>query len=265
LKPETADTYNAGFQWMSSSDSELFRSMTASVDYYNIDIKNVISVVPGLTTLSKCYNQDGTNPNYSSGNIFCQLIHRDATGQLAEINTPYLNLGGLKTSGVDIEFSWSPSLSSLGLNAAGSVFLTSYLSYVRAFGIQTLPGADFQNFVNTIGSPAPANLHPRWKALTTFGYQNQDFTVALRWHFLGAMDDASSVTSPTKVSPGTPNYSTFDLYSNYWLNDKIQVRAGINNLSDKRSITVSSQTQNTITSIFDPIGRTYYVGLSFSM
>ena len=37
-------------------------NMSVSLDYYNIEIDDVISVVPGLTTLSKCYNLDGVEP-----------------------------------------------------------------------------------------------------------------------------------------------------------------------------------------------------------
>ena len=74
LDPETADTYNFGFSWTSRSQSPLLSGITASVDYYNIKIEQVISVVPGLSALSKCYNLDGSNPGYDAGNSFCQLL-----------------------------------------------------------------------------------------------------------------------------------------------------------------------------------------------
>src|SRR6185312_986840 len=96
LDPETADTYNVGFSWTSRATAPLLADLGVSVDYYNIDIKKVISVVPGLTALSKCYNLDGSNPTYSPTNQFCQLLQRDSSGLLQVINTPYLNLGGLK-------------------------------------------------------------------------------------------------------------------------------------------------------------------------
>jgi iron complex outermembrane receptor protein len=49
LQPETADTYNFGLSWTSRSSSQLFGGLSASVDYYSIEIKDVISVVPGLS------------------------------------------------------------------------------------------------------------------------------------------------------------------------------------------------------------------------
>ena len=61
----------------------------------------MISTVPGLTVLSKCFNLDGSNPGYSNANPFCSLIARDpGTGQILNVATPYLNLGQLKTDGV---------------------------------------------------------------------------------------------------------------------------------------------------------------------
>lgn len=262
LSPETANTYNAGFQWMSNSDSALFSTMTASVDYYNIDISNVISVVPGLTTLSKCYNLDGSNPGYAPGNVFCDLLHRDSNGQLQLVETPYLNLGSLKTDGVDLQFNWAPSLSSLGMsNASGALFLSSYVSYAHSFKIQTLPGSANQEFINTI---SVGNAHPRWKAMTTLGYRNQDLTVGVRWHYLGAMQDVTSVTTPKSPAPGTPTYNTYDLYGTYWLGDNFQIRAGINDLTNKGAVTVSSSQWSTDPSLYNPVGRTYYVGLKFS-
>ena len=38
--------------------------MSLSVDYYDIDITDVIGPISGGTALSKCYNLDGSNPSY---------------------------------------------------------------------------------------------------------------------------------------------------------------------------------------------------------
>ena len=62
LEPEIADTYNFGLSWNSSSSAPLLSGLSASIDYYRIEIQDVISVVPGLSALSKCYNLDGSNP-----------------------------------------------------------------------------------------------------------------------------------------------------------------------------------------------------------
>jgi outer membrane receptor for ferrienterochelin and colicin len=96
------------------------------------------------------------------------------------------------------------------------------------------------------------------------GYRSQDLTVGVRWHYLGAMQDVTSVTTPKSPAPGTPTYNTYDLYGTYWLGDNFQIRAGINDLTNKGAVTVSSSQWSTDPSLYNPVGRTYYIGLKFS-
>jgi iron complex outermembrane receptor protein len=263
LTPETADTYNLGLSWTSRAVSPLLSSLSASVDYYNIKIDNVISVVQGLTTLSKCYNLDGSNSTYSPTNPYCQLISRDASGQLSLIGLPYLNLGGLKTSGVDMQFGWRPLLSDLGLSSAkGKLTLSTAIAYVLDYEVQQLPNGKWTNYTNTntIGQPLP-----RWKALTTVGYETDALSVGLRWRFLGAMADISSVTTPANPGKPVPKYNLFDLYGNYQLTPQFQLRAGITNLMNQGLVVVSSSQTSTDTSTYDPVGRSYYLGVKYKL
>lgn len=262
LDPESADTFNVGVQWTSQSESELMGKLSVSVDYYSIDIADVISVVPGLTTLSKCYNLDGSNTSYSVSNPFCQLLHRDSNGQLELIETPYFNLGSLKTDGVDVQVNWAPTMASLGMNVAGSLLFSSYIGYAHSYDVQTIAGSATQDYINTI---AVGSSHPRWKAMTTLGYRGAALTAGVRWRYLGAMDDVTSVTTPASPLPGTSDYNTFDVFGSYDFNDRLQFRAGVNNVTDELSKTVSSSQNSTDTSVYDPVGRSYYIGMRLSM
>lgn len=262
LSPEHAKTWNVGLQWTSTSNSELLSTMSLSLDYWNINIENVISVVPGLTTLSKCYNLDGSNPNYSTSNTFCNLIHRDSNGLLVLVETPYENLGALKTDGIDAQFNWTPSLASLGISAGGYIFLNGQVGYTRSFKVQTLPGGPVQDFVNTISQGIP---HPQWKAVATVGYSNDRYSVGFRWNYLGAMRARTSVTNPGSSAPGTPMYQTYDLFGSYFLNYDLELRMGVSDLTDKKSNPVANGTTGTAPSVYSPIGRSYYIGLHFSL
>ena len=265
LDPEIADTYNLGFSWQSRAESSWLANFSASVDYYNISISEVISVVPGLTALSKCYNLDSSNPGYAADNQFCALLQRDANGLLQVIRTPYLNLGGLKTDGIDLQLSWNAQLAELGLaSLVGRVFINSGIGYLHRYSVQTLPGAAFQDFdgTNTIAANyTVSSTFPRWKALTTFGYGLGAGTLSLRWRYQNAMADVTSVTTPTNPGVGVPTYQLFDLVGSYDVTDKFQVRAGVTNLADKDSVFVSSSQTSTDTAVFDAVGRSYYVGV----
>ena len=269
LDPEIADTYNLGFSWQSRGESPWLANLAASVDYYNISISEVISVVPGLTALSKCYNLDGSNAGYAANNQFCALLQRDANGLLQVINTPYLNLGGLKTDGVDLQLTWNTQLEDIGLaSLGGRVFINSGIGYLHRYSVQTLPGAAFQDFdgTNTIAANYTlSSTFPRWKALTTLGYGLGGATVSFRWRFQNAMADVTSVTTPTNPGVGVPTYNLFDLVGTYDVSDSWQIRAGVTNLTDKDSVFVSSSQTSTDTAVFDAVGRSFYVGVRIGM
>jgi iron complex outermembrane receptor protein len=251
LTPEKADTYTAGFVYRPQVDNVLLSGLSLSVDYYNITIDNVISTINGGTVINKCYNLDGSNPDYSPTNPYCLLLHRDSNGQLDLVKTPYLNLGGLKTSGVDTVIDWHAEA------GPGTITFNSVIGYKISFQQQALPGSSWQEFVGTINP----NYFPRWQALTTLGYQMGPAQVALRWQYLSSMKDGTSVTRPASPSPGVPSYSKFDLTGSYRVTDDVQLRAGITNLFDKAPLVIAGTPGSTNPSIYDIIGRSFYVGV----
>lgn len=238
-------------------DNSWYGGTTISVDYFNIKIKEVISGVPGLTTLSKCYNLDGSNPTYAATNEFCQLQTRDAQGQLQDVSLPFLNLGGLETDGIDVQINWSASLLDIGadIGAPGAeIYVTPVIGWVNHYNIQTLPGSAFQDYVNT---STLGRALPRWKALTS----SDLFGIGLRWRYQGAMEDVTAVTTPTNPAPGVPAYNLFDLFGNVRITDGIELRAGVTNLFDKGLLIVSSSQNSTDVGVYDAVGRSRYVGM----
>ena len=266
LTPEKADTYNFGFVLNSPFDTGLLRAFTVSVDYYNINIKNVITTVPGLTVLSKCYNLDGTNPNYSTTNPYCQLIQRDATGQIVTVTTPYQNLGGLKTDGV--EFQAHLGLPVPFVNAGGKVFVDGSVGWTRGYKVQLLPNSPFVDYTGVSNGGAgtnsvPPRATPRWKSLTTIGYRSEGLGMGLRWRYQSPLNDISAVLTPTTAQAGVPAYSLFDFFASVRVAEKFELRGGINNLADKSLPFVASSQNGTDVALYDPIGRSFYVGVKF--
>ena len=263
LQPETANTYNFGVSWTSRSSSQWLGGLSASVDYYSIEIEDVISVVPGLSALSKCYNLDGSNPQYSADNQFCQLLTRDANGLLQLIETPYLNLGGLKTEGVDLQLDWV-----VELNDRWTAHFNTAVGYLLDYSVQTLPGSAFQDFTgtNTIAANhTVSNSFPEWKALTTVGIGFGPLSTSVRWRWQDAMEDVTSVTTPATPGKGVATYNLFDFFASYDFNTNWQLRMGVTNLTDEGPVTVSSSQTGTDTAVFDVLGRSYYMGVRVRM
>jgi outer membrane receptor protein involved in Fe transport len=264
LTPERADTFNIGAVFNAPRGGGVLGDFSLSVDYYKINIKNVISTVPGLTVLSKCFNLDGSNPSYSNTNLYCALIQRDASGQLVSVATPYLNLGGLKTDGVEFQVHWGVPAPFLG--QSGKLYVDSAVGYLRNYSIQLLPGAAYLNYTGVSNGGAgtgsvPPRATPRWKALTTFGYRSDSLGFGLRWRYQAAMADVSSVLTPATASIGVPAYALWDLFGSIKVNNKFEFRAGVNNLFDKGLPFVASSQNGTDTALYDPIGRSFYFGV----
>lgn len=263
LTPERANTFNFGMVFSSPVRSGLLRDVSLSVDYYNISIKNVISTIPGLTVLSKCFNLDGSNASYDANNAYCRLIARDASGQLSTVSTPYLNLGALKTDGIEVQIHWGTPAPFIG--TTGKVYVDAAIGWLHKYKVQLLPGAAYLDYTGISNGGAgtgsvPPRATPRWKTLTTFGYRSDVVGLGLRWRYQNSMADVSSVLTPATASVGVPSYALWDLFATMKVNHAMEMRAGITNLFDKGLPTVSSSQQGTDVALYDPIGRSFYVG-----
>ena len=194
LRPESANTFSFGVVLRSPSDDPLFSHMSASVDYYNIDVTDTIGTVAGANAASDdCYSAI-TNPTFSINNSYCQLVSRQpSTGLLKNIANPLLNLGNYKTSGIDFQADWSAPFDSVGLpSALGSLGLNLLVNYLDQFVIQSTPTAPRLDFAGTIGNTQIdqfADAHPKWKATTTLAWKIASVTTSLRWRYLDGMKE----------------------------------------------------------------------------
>lgn len=267
LTPEQADTYNLGLVFNAPSSQGLFGDFSFSVDYFNVSIDNVISTVPGLTVLSQCFNLDGSNPTYDANNAACSLLTRDTTGQLLTVSTPYQNLGTLETDGIEIQAHWG--LAPLEASLGGTLYLDTAVSWLNAYEVQlleTAPAIDYTGI--SAGGAQPASIPPRatpdWRALTTIGFRGDNFGTGLRWRYQASMNDVSAVLTPNNVQPGVSAYSLWDLFANWRFNDMLELRGGVNNLLNEDLPFVASSQNGTDVALYDPIGRSYYLGLRMS-
>jgi outer membrane receptor protein involved in Fe transport len=263
LVPERANTFNVGLVYNAPSGSGIFGDFSVSLDYYNIKIKDVISPIPGLTVLSKCFNLDGSNPTYTNTNEYCQLIRRDSTGQLSQVLTPFLNLGALETDGLEAQIHWGVRAPFLG--QTGKLYVDSAIGWLNNYKVQLLPGAAFLDYTGISNGGAgpnsvPPRATPKWKALTTFGYKSDSLGLGLRWRYQGSIADVSSVLTPNNVQLPVAAYNLWDMFATIKVQDKIEFRLGVNNLFDKGLPFVASSQISTDPALYDLIGRSFYVG-----
>jgi outer membrane receptor protein involved in Fe transport len=257
LTPEKASTKTLGFVLTPQFSAPLFSQLSGSVDFYNIKIDDTISAVPAAAALNKCYNLDGSNPSYSASNPFCQLVSRDANGLLTQVAAPYLNLGLLKTSGMDVQLDWRFKLAALGLpDTWGTFGVNTGVNLTHSYQSQALPGDAIKEFKGTVDLV----IRPAWQSTTTFRYELGRGSATLRWRHIPAMDDVTSVTRPASPAAGVARYDIFDLGVRFAMSKNVDLRAGINNLFNRDPALVPGNQNLTLASTYDIIGRAYYVG-----
>ncbi|MFN3669442.1 MAG: TonB-dependent receptor domain-containing protein [Brevundimonas sp.] len=271
LTPEVADSFTAGVVLTAPSFFPNWASsLTASIDYWDIEIENVISAVGFSTSLSRCYNPL-YNPTFTTANSYCQAITRDPTtgqvtsvGLAGSISQQNANLAELIASGVDISlayrldptvFGWSEGL--------GQFQFTTTATWYENQQVTSLPGdAISDNQVGSVGDGTPNNgTLPEWKVSTRIAWQKDDFALSLRWQFIDSVEDFAA-TDANGFIPGIDAYNYFFLNGSWQVNDTVQFYGGIDNLTDEAPPIYTRGFQyNTDPSTYDVIGRYYYVGI----
>jgi iron complex outermembrane receptor protein len=266
VKPEIGNTYTMGAVFTPGFNNAAFEHLQLSLDYYRIRISDAIGTSGYQYVLNSCYNVTGANPTYSATNPACELIDRNfggVPGGSFRIGQPSQNLGGLINSGIDLELDWSWHLSDLGLGAkAGQINLSSMLSWTDQYKIQQVPGSPWYDYAGSV----PINLSatpaiPIWHSLSTLSYQVAPIpvTVGLRWRYIDAMRDISTVLNPASLISGTRRYNYVDFIASWNITDRIDISGTVTNLSGQTPPIVSGTPGETQPALFDIAARTYLV------
>lgn len=267
LQPEKSDTYSIGFV----ATPSVLDGFSLSVDYFEIKIKDLISTVPPALAVTNCALTG--NPTY------CSLINRDpATGLLHTLDTAYViatnvNIGSLKSSGIDVEARYGFDLEDVGVNDAGALSFLLAGTWMNKYTQEPLPGEGSYDCVGlhgvTCGTPTPEWRH----RLRTTWATPLDLNVSLTWRYISSVKNEA--TSSNTLLSGSINsidrkidaYNYFDLGLSYAATENVTLSGGINNLFDKDPPVVNSSTLasvygngNTYPGTYDSMGRYIFMG-----
>ncbi len=271
LKSEVADTYTAGFVFRPNFEAKLLSRLTASIDWYRIEIENTIAPLSFDTVYSQCMDPLN-NPTQDLNNPFCQFITRDPNnGTPSKTVGPYRNVGTLKTSGVDLNVDWGADLADMGLaNAPGALSVNLAVTYLDEFKIQEIANAPVIDYAGTVGGIPGSAGQFRFKTFLTTTYSMGGVGASLRWRHLPSAHAASYAQSAATPFQGPGHYDVFDLTGTWEITQSYQVRFGVENLFDKDpEITNSNPTAGgsfttgqgtTLPGYYDVLGRRYFVG-----
>jgi iron complex outermembrane receptor protein len=258
LRNEEAETLTLGFV-LDSPFTGLFERATLALDWYQIEIADAIAQADSWSAYAKCFNQDGTNPSYAYVPS-CELIARDQDGYRATVITPYQNLGGIETSGIDVQLNWG--FDALG----GSLNLSSVVNFLDYYRNQQSITAPWIDHTGTLSAGGQYD----YRMLNTLTYMRDSWSVGVRHNFLPEVEAFVYATNPATPVQGADSYHNFAAFGSYTVNDNLSLRAGIDNLLDQDpeivgyNPGVTNARGATSPAFYDPIGRRYYIAVEMN-
>ena len=269
LKPEQADTYTLGVNFAPSQIPHL----TGSIDYYHIQVKDEIGVIPYLVVISDCANTG--NPVYCS-----QIVRSPSTGSLTGnsvasggyvIQKNY-NLGTAVVSGIDVQINYRLDLPP-GFGDLSFALNGAYLLHNET---QPLPDAHTYDCAGLFGETCQT-VDPHWHHLLRTTWDTPwNVSTSLTWRYIGSVSQDNNSSDPTlhfatwgaydyfNAKIGAYNY--IDLEATWNVNKILQIRAGANNVLDKDppivdSFIVAGGAANTY-STYDMFGRQLFLAFT---
>jgi iron complex outermembrane receptor protein len=259
LEPETSDTFSYGIVFT----PRFAPGLSVSVDYFDIEVEDLISTFGASNTLDACY---GFNDAAA-----CSRIHRNpgngslwlADGNVDDLNT---NIGGLQTSGVDMNLNYAGldvgSWGALNFSLTG----TYLLEIITDPGAAGFPAFDCAGeFAGRCVSSLTTAVNPELRTRFRIGWETPwNVDVALTHRYIGAVDQQGAAANRIDRHLGAESY--FDLFGSWNVTDMAQLRLGINNVLDNDpSINASVGTTgngNTYPQVYDALGRFIFGGVT---
>jgi outer membrane receptor protein involved in Fe transport len=270
LKPEQAETYTIGVNFQPSFVPKL----TGSLDYWHISVKDEINVLPAANIISGCANT--ANP------VYCEAIVRaPATGGIQGSNLASggyivqtnVNLGSVRTSGIDMQLAYTQDLPT----GYGNLHFDMTGTWLQHFETTPVPGGPSYDCAGLFGFTCQT-VNPRWHhILRTTWNTPWDVSAALTWRYMSGVTQDANTGNPLMANPNYAydayngsigSFSYLDLSVTWHPNNVLTVRAGANNILDKNPPLLVAQTGiiaggNANTSdAYDMFGRQLFVALT---
>jgi iron complex outermembrane recepter protein len=244
--------------------------LTLSVDYFEIEIDQLIDTLDRQIAVNSCFN---VAPSQFP-NEFCGFLARDEDGaafqlgELTEVNSVFFNEGTLETEGVDVSLLWNWEMSDWIASLPGQAGFRLNYTYLMDFK-ETKFGTEEER----VGDTGFA----RNKGQTALIYAVGPWDFTWEWNYIG---DSKPLSSDPLFNFDVGSYSVHDLQFAYDFGaggmegsplGGLRLYVGVNNLLDEDAPVILSGVPGNVTgtdtdaSVYNPIGRTWYLGLSLGL
>lgn len=256
LVPEEAESWTLGVAWSPAGDHPRFGRLQAALDWYRIEVEDAIQRVAAGEAITRCFDP-AVNPEFSPAQPWCTFFSRNpATGEIVDAFEIHRNVGGVATSGIDLQLDWRLPL---GPGTLGANWLVSWLDYYRRDAGEGAPTDELSGKISFL----PGTALPEWKWLLSLDYTWRGAALTARTRYIGEM--RSQAVPEFEI----PRRVYLDLYLGYDFGpgvfDGLRLGLGVENLADRDPPVFpdSFAAGNTDPQQYDVLGRRYFVSLSY--
>jgi iron complex outermembrane receptor protein len=279
VQPEEATTKTAGLVWQPSSDNAWLDGLTATVDWFSIEIEDMIALEGGPNVYAECFNS-ASNPSFDIKYEPCQRIRRNPeSGGLQPTSVTYQNTGFANIEGLDVALNWQSDLSDIGINGIPGYFGVNFMwNSLLTLDTQATPTSPVIDWTGSLGPDPGTSLNNGaydYRLFTTFNYGFDNWNFTLRWRHLPEADPVQrpiAGDNPIPFLGAEESYNVFDLAGNWNISDRYVVRFGIDNLLDEDPVITGAQTNlngnipttgmgTTEAGFYDILGRRWFLGM----
>ncbi|WP_444919062.1 TonB-dependent receptor plug domain-containing protein [Microbulbifer sp. JMSA003] len=231
LQPEESTSFTAGIVWTPAFAEDL----SITLDYFNIEIEDAITSADTQQILDDCY-RDGNA-------AACTLVRRSDSGQIEYLEGSLMNIGEIKTSGIDIDVVQNFHYDAGKLALRGQA--THLLEY-EEYNSQTDQTTDRVDYIGTTG-----DAYTAWRGLASATWY------ADSWDFGADIQYIGDGHSPYL---DMPSHTYLNLKAGWDVNDSMRLTAGIDNVTDREPSTTSGSDWN---GTYDFQGRYAWAGVTY--
>ncbi|NRB22695.1 TonB-dependent receptor [Shewanella sp.] len=238
LGAETADTTTLGLVWQPS----YVEGLSATVDYFNIEIEDAITSVNGSDTLKLCYENPVANAK------FCDTFSRHpVTNQVDELNQRPVNAAVEKVSGIDFNTAYTFTL--FGLDSSANLDITHLLTH------ESTPFSGEETIDKVGYITEDQGSYTEWRGNLSYSVMTDDWSATYSLRYIGAADDVNgSDNDPLGKSVDAVTYS--DVSASYYYSEALRFTLGVDNIFDKKAPYLTSWNDaNTDVMTYDLVGR----------
>lgn len=184
LKPETSKGWVVGGVL---SPAAINHRISLEVDYYKIAVNGAIQQVDAATILENCF--------LANDPIACAAVPRTSSGQITQIQGVLQNIGGIRTSGFDINLT-----ARTGRASWGQLVLTANHSFLTKYD-ELVPTATGTLVVHRKGTEigSPYNGFPKLKVVDSLDWSLASVGATLTGRYIGSLKESDGHLMPSRV------------------------------------------------------------------